>query len=1754
MQGYEGLTKLHEGHNAMVWRARRAVDGEPVVLKVLRGPRPSVSQLTRFRREAAITRDLQGAGIVGLLAFEDSDSEPMMVLRDAGARSLASILADGTPAVDEALQIAERLVEALARVHAARIVHRDLSPSNVLWDAAGDRVSLIDFGISSRQAREVARGGQAQRRLEGTLAYIAPEQTGRMNRSIDYRADYYGLGATLYHLLVGRPPFAGEDALELVHAHIARTPRPPHQVRSDVPEAVSALVMRLLAKSPEDRYQGPTALLRDLASLRAGDFAGFRPGEGDHPPDLVLPEKLYGRGAQRATLLEAWDRVREGGRELLLVAGYSGIGKTALVGEVQKPIATDHGLFIRGKFDQFARGVPYAAMYGAIRGFLRGVLADDDATVELWRDRIGGALGELGALLVAAVPEMGALLGADLPPVPDLPAAESEARFDGLMLRLVHSLADRPHPLVMFLDDLQWADLPSLRLLARLTRDPQAHHLLLIGAYRDNEVDGAHPLALTMAELDGDGAPMTVMGLGPLGPADVHALVADTVRHDGLASEQLAQVLSDRTGGNPFFLTRMLTALADDGLLTLDPESGRWTWDLAAVQAASVDEDIVAFVGRRLDELPESSRHAMTLGSLLGATFDLRELATLAGTSLSETAHALSAGRERGLLVRIDGAMLDEDDVTDDLDPSLRPAYRFLHDRVQQAAGTALSAEQTRSWRLRIARQLGALPEDQVRERLFDLVGHYGAAVDLIEDPDERRRAAEWNLEAGRRAVASAAFTPALVYLNHAVTLLSDDVWSVDHAFALAVHQEAANAAWLATDFERMETLIDVVVDHTRSAIERFPVDEARVQSLMSRNRVREAAEQAVDIANRLGDDIPPDPTQEQVGGILMDTIGKVQAAGEGALVTAPLATDPVVLAMQRIKANVFGAAYYGKPMVAPVLGFHMVRVSLEHGVSPETSFGLTVIGLVLCSAGEMDGGIGFGHLALAVNDRMDDRRLAYRTMHMWNTHLRVWQDPWRDCRDDLREVYKGELAGGDVEFAAFSAFMTATMTWAVGEPLADVDALMSDFSGAITALGQETQLLGIKMQHQAVRSLLGETEDPLLVAGELYDERVRVPEHVAGQDASNLFVFYTTKVKMLTLQGAFGAAVDAGRSGIEWQAGAVSSIFVPQFWFYLGISSTAAVRERPDHADALIALAKEQQEKLTLWATKGPANQAHRLALVEAELARLDGDVATATRRYEDAIQGAHEQRFLQDEALSLELAARFHLDQGHRYIGCSYLADARAAYAAWGARSRVAALEAEFMTELSAVASGRTAGSLAATVSTTATATAVTEARTSVGDELDGAALVKSALALASELTLSGLVPKLLQVVTQAAGATSATLLMPGEGGLRVEVSRRASGDVDLGSRLLSQASHLPASVIRLVARTQQSVVLGDIGRDDRFSDDPALAQRPLRSVLCVPLSQQGQLAAVLYLEHDRASDAFPAERADVVQALAGQATISIQNARLYESLEDKVRERTGALVEARTEAEQERDRADDLLFNILPARVAQEMKDRGSYRTRSIEAATVLFTDFKGFTAASARMTPEALIAELERLFSEFDDVMDRFGITKLKTIGDAYMAIGGAPAPTTSHPVDCVLAALALRDLIDRPRPDGSASLFSVRIGVHTGPLVAGVIGKRRFAYDVWGDTVNTASRMESGGAPGRVNVSRATHALIAPLFVTEARGLQAAKGKGELEMFFVDGIRPELSVDGDGRTPTPEFHARAVEACAALANSRTTLGG
>ena len=538
VSGFTDLTKLRDGATSVVYRAKRESDGLPVVLKVLKGTYLRPQLIAQFKREYEITAGLSAPDIIEVLELETINNAPAIVMEDFGGVSLDTVVSGPKLPLESFLHLAVRMADAIAHVHQASVIHKDINPSNFVWNATTQTLKLIDFGIASTLSRQNLDARNANQ-LEGTLPYISPEQTGRMNRRLDYRTDFYSLGATLYELLIGDPPFVAKDALELVHAHIARPPVPPHEIDSNLPRVVSDIIVKLLAKTAEDRYQSALGIKTDLEECverihRDGMIAPFELGERDIAERLEIPQKLYGRDREVGLLVEAFERAARGSLELILVAGYAGVGKTSLVQEVHKPIVAQRGNFISGKFEQFKRGIPYASLIQAFQQFVRQVLTDREEVIKGWKTKLLDALGKNAQVMVDVIPELELIIGSQ-PPVGELAPAEAENRLHEVVRGFVRSLA-ADHPLVLFLDDLQWADLPSIRLLERLASDPGTSHLLIIGAYRDNEVDATHPFMLSLDEIRKSRTPVTMIELGPLDKDNTRQLVADAHRRDPLSS------------------------------------------------------------------------------------------------------------------------------------------------------------------------------------------------------------------------------------------------------------------------------------------------------------------------------------------------------------------------------------------------------------------------------------------------------------------------------------------------------------------------------------------------------------------------------------------------------------------------------------------------------------------------------------------------------------------------------------------------------------------------------------------------------------------------------------------------------------------------------------------------------------------------------------------------------------------------------------------------------------------------------------------------------------------------------------------------------------------------------------------------------------------------------------------------------------------------------------------------------------------
>lgn len=1699
--------RIYTGRTTSITRASTA-DGGSVVRKQLLGPHPSQEAIARLRREFVTMTAAAGPGVVRALELTEIDGLSAIVEEDIGGESVARHLERGPLTLADALTLGLAAASALRVVHRAGVIHKDVNPANLVWNRATGAVQLIDFGISSRLGRESASLASPSR-LEGTLAYIAPEQTGRMNRPIDTRADLYSLGVTLYELVSGLRPFEMHDALEFVHAHVALTPRPLVDAAPGTPQVVSDLVGRLLAKAAEDRYQSAAGLCADLRSCldrleQTGDIAPFPLGRSDVLQQLRIPAKLYGRDAERQALFHAFAEARGGGLEVVLVSGYSGVGKTSLIRELVRPVVQARGAFVAGKFEQFNRGRPYASLLQALGGFVRQLLSEPEARIAAWRDRLLGGLSGDGRVLTDVLPELELILG-EQPPVVELPPTEAANRFQIVFRRFVRTLAGRDHPLVLFLDDLQWADLPTLTLLESLATDADAGFLLVLGAYRDNEVDAAHPLTLTLQRVDQTGRRLRSIRLGPLTRPTVGEIVADSIGLPIAAVGPLSDLVFSKTRGNPFFQSQFIEALHRDGLLGFDADAATWAWDLEEIQRRDITDNVVDFLARRIRGLSKPTTAALTQAAFFGTDFDLAGVAAARGLPAEDVARALDEAVREELLVATD---------------TFGGAYRFVHDRVQQAA-YSLSSEAERP---EIHRAVGRILLQRLDAGegvgLFDVVHALNAGRDALGDEAERGRLRELNLTAGRRALAAAAYAPAYGFLQAGLALIGESGWEERYEETLELHLEAASAAYLSHHRDAMQALVDRVLERGRSELDKVRAYEVEIYATFAAGELGPTLDRGLEVLRILGVDLPAEPTQDEVVAGLVAAQTALDGMDSDAIFALPVDTSERTLAISRILNTLTSPSYFARPALLPLLAFALVRNGLEHGLAPETQYGFAIYGLVLCSVGDLPGGIAAGEIAVRLNDRIDHPRIRNLTRHICLAHIVFWHRGWKEIRPGEQEVFRDGHDLGDLLFACFGSQMAGTAGMFGQDELGPLIEEMKRSEAAISRLGQAIPLQLQRLNLELVLALRDGPADPNVYAGDYFDERAQVPALAEAGDASNLYVFGTLKTLQLYYLGDALAAADAAEDNQRWLEGAASSMYQPMYVWADSMAQLGAWDRLPDaRREATKARLEENRRKLAGWAEFGPMNLAHRLALVDAEWARVFGGSAGPLDLLPGAIAEAAAGGWTGDQALANELAGRFAHQRGNTTVARAYLSEARHLYERWGADEKVRRMDAAYPRLLEGVGGTQRPG-------TTVTAT------TTGSVEVDSLAVVRASRAISQEIKLSALVETLLVLTLELSGARKGVLLLAEGEELVAHAEGIASTGIEvrsIGAPALAYGG-CPAGILRYVQRARQPVVLADAASEGNFVRDPYVQEHGIRSALCVPLEQQGRLVAMLYLENAETAAVFTHERTQLLQILGVQAAISIENATLYASLEEKVEERTRELAEARK-------RSDELLKNILPEAIADELKTTGQAQAVAFESTSVMFTDFVGFTQIAESMSAQRLVAQLDEAFSDFDAIIDRRGLEKLKTIGDAYMCAGGVPTANRTHAADCILAGLALQDHMERLQEGRRARgepAWALRIGIHTGPLVAGVIGTRKFAYDVWGDTVNVASRMESSGAAGKVNVSEATWRATEPLFVWTDRGKVQAKNKGEVRMFFAEGIRPELSIDGAGRAPNAAF--------------------
>ncbi|PSB18493.1 ATPase [Phormidesmis priestleyi ULC007] len=1488
LSGYQVTEKIYESSKTLVYRGERSVDQKPVVIKLLKNKNSTPRELAIFRKQYILATDLNLPSIVRPYSLESSGNVLALILEDFGALSLKDYCKNHLLDLSEFLAIAIQIAQILSELHQKRVIHKDIKPANLLINPATKQVKITDFSIASLLPKET-QVLTSPDGLEGTLPYMSPEQTGRMNRGVDYRTDFYSLGVTFYQLLTKRLPFEAADPLEAVHCHLARQPISPTDLDRAIPTMLSAIVLKLMAKMAEDRYQSASGLQHDLEICQQEwqlhqKITPFLLGQQDQCDRFQIPEKLYGRDAEVERLLEAFDRTTHSqNSEFMLVSGYSGIGKSSLVQEVYKPIVQRRGYFISGKFDQLQRNIPYSAIVGAFQSLMRQLLTESEARLNQWREKLTAVLGANAQVMIEVIPELEQIIGSQLPIVPLAPT-EAQNRFNRVFQNFIRVFCQPEHPLVMVLDDLQWADSATLKLIKVVLTDEQTRHLLLIGAYRDNEVNSAHPFMILLEELQQCSIFPHQITLAPLTSEQVTHLIAETLHSHVTAIQPLADLVMRKTEGNPFFVNEFLKTLYQERLLRFDFNQKDWQWNIADIEAIDITDNVVELMIGKLKKLPSTTQQVLQFAACIGNCFDLKTLSTICSEPISAIAQTLVSALE-GLIVPA-----SEPEVSRiGNDASLvHFNYRFLHDRVQQAAYALIDESQKQSVHLQIGRLLFAKMTPIKRsDRVFELVGHLNVGQTLITDAAEQLELANLNLQAGKKAKSAAAYSAACEYLTQARKNLTEVAWSEHYDLTFTIHREQAEIEYLIGNGEQSKQLIDLTLTKARSVIEKTEIYRLLIVLHTLQAQYDQAIQAGRDALSLLGIDLPESNLETALNSELENAKAHLAGTQIATLINEPEMVIPEKKAAAKLLMALGAPTYFSNQDLWLIAVMKLVNLSLNYGQLPESTYGYSEYGLILGSMlGDYRSGYEFGQLSLNISERFNDQAEKCKVCLVIGGSVNHWVRPLKEDSVTFMEGYQAGLESGELQFAGYNLGHQVINSFYQGVDLESLTAKFSDYF----KFAEQTNNQLVKDMLMACQLAISNLQSAK--AKNFSAENLSEEQFMAGcqerSSSAGIGFYQIFKAQVLYLYDRPSEAlrcIQEAEALLKYFPGCIS---LAEFNFYHSLTLAALYLDATsnEQGDYWQQLATNQQQ-MQIWAKSCPENFLHQHLLVDAELARLSGDLATAIELYDQSIAAAKANEFIQDCALANELAAKFWLTRGKEKIAQPYLVDAYYLYQGWGARAKLANLEQRYPQLLQEIHQpGRESSSIDQTFSVTH----ISSTSTSSSQVLDLATILKASQAISQEIEIDRLLETLMGVVLESAGAQKGTLLLQKDSELVIAaqaVSEQATITV-LRSVSIALNQALPLSLVHYVTRTQKKLLIHDATIEPACATDSYILENQPKSILCFPVIYQGGLFGVLYLENNQTTHAFTRDRLQVLSLLSSQIAVSLENAALYQTLQ--------------------------------------------------------------------------------------------------------------------------------------------------------------------------------------------------------------------------------------------------------------------------
>lgn len=1475
----KAIELIHQGKHSRISRGT-SEKHQSIIIKQASQQAHPLSANRRLLHEYEILKALSFSGIIQPLEHQQADAGHSLIFSDCAAINLREWLVSKRPSYQNRLKVALNLSQILGQIHQARITHKQITPDNILINPTSGAVFIIDFSISTRLSREHPASGDAQSHPEN-LPYIAPEQTGRINRYIDYRTDYYSLGITLYEMFTGRLPFTQRDNQALLHCHIARQPIAPHLINSELPKAISNIILKLLAKDAAQRYQSSYGLYHDLhtcLSATSADTLDFPIGLKDVSERFELPQSLYGRSSTVAELKSCFDNVVKGEQSMALITGYAGVGKSSVVHELRHYISQQHGLFASGKFDQYHRNRPYTAIYQAMQTLIRQLLTESDERIKHWRTNLQNAFGSNAQVLLKLIPELELIIG-EQPDAPRLSPSEEQHRFSHIFRQMLRVFATAEHPLVLFFDDLHWADLSSLTLLEKLAHHPQHPHLLIIGSYRDQEFNQNHPFQLSLQRLKSSPLCLSLFEIKALTLEDIQHLVADTLSHSTLESEPLATICFEKTQGNPFFLNQFLLDLYEKRLIRF--QGSNWSWNENEIRSCEITDNVIDFMVDKIRRLSPQTQSVIQIAACIGNPVALPILAAACKQSAEQTATDLWQVINEGLMFPLASNHPSNSKTLTELPEHLR--YRFVHDRVQQAAYSLIPSADIQELHYRIGKILQEQrPEQHQGRRIFDITNNLNQAQALIQSDTEREELAHLNLQAGLRAKEAAAFESAFDYFQKGIELLAADCWSHQSHLALSLYQHAAEAAYIKADFTTLYQLIDIALPHCHQLTEQVQLQELQIQALVATNHFDDALRVALGLLKQLRIPLPKTPGSIAINRVRLSSLIRLYRFSDEQILNLPQMTHANAVAAMPILTSMFGVVKFSSSGLRPLVMAKEVELTLRYGLSNESAMAFAGYGGVLCGKyQQIDMGYRLGILALKLAQQTDNNRAGHKAQSLFNTYIRHYKEPLQRCSEALLAAHNKGMETGDIEWSAYSLAAHIQYVLPLSDNLDQLAIKLQEYTLQLQESGQKQSLQYSLMALQFVE-VLRHPSNLILLNGEYYNEEKMLAEHHENnhKTAICLHFFYQSLLAFIFQQHK---QADTFSHQAQAFSPYISGTYTEPFLHYIHALNSLALLPSLRESEQMqrIKEINVYLKSVSKLAEHCPHNHEHHFLLVKASLLTYEQAYSEAIDLFDHAISLARQHNFQLDYAIGNELASHCYRDWGKPTIADHFLLKAYQAYEQLGAANKLRQLESKYGGLIPAT---NKVNHLQDTESRPSNE--VTELPNKT---YDVASVIKASQAISDEIVLEPLLSRLIKLAIENAGAQRAVLLLNRQT-LVIEAEASIEEDTQFYEALALEegVNLLPVSIIHYVARTKETVVLGHASQHEMFQQDPYIQNQQPLSLLCLPIIYHGELTAILYLENSQSRDVFDRSRLEALQILSAQAAISIENAKLYQSLE--------------------------------------------------------------------------------------------------------------------------------------------------------------------------------------------------------------------------------------------------------------------------